>query len=193
MLAKGHDFARLTLVGVVNADGAMFSANFRATERLVAMLIQVAGRAGRAERPGRVLIQTAFADHPFYRAIARHDYRAFATMALAERRSANLPPYAYLALLRAESESAEVLERFMKAAASAAQRARSAAAAQAVEVWDAVAPTLARKAGFERAQLMVQSQSRTALHAFLTAWLADVERLAASRLKWIVDVDPIDI
>jgi primosomal protein N' (replication factor Y) len=193
MLAKGHDFPNLTLVGVINADGAMFSANFRATERLVATLIQVGGRAGRAERAGRVLIQTAFADHPFYRAIARHDYRGFAELALSERRESHLPPFAHLALLRAECDSSDALHRFMQAVSHAAHDARHTLPDQAIDIWDAVAPTLARKAGFERAQLMVQSPSRVALHAFLEAWLAKVDQLPARKVKWIVDVDPVDV
>src|SRR6185436_12459226 len=109
MLSKGHDFPRITLVGVVNADGAMFSANFRAAERMVAQLMQVAGRAGRAELAGRVLIQTRFASHPLYQAVAAQDHARFAQMALTERKLAHLPPYTFLALLRAEAKSATAL------------------------------------------------------------------------------------
>src|SRR4029434_1392351 len=105
MLAKGHDFPSLTLVGVVNADSALYSSDFRAAERLFALLTQVAGRAGRGERPGEVLIQTDFPSHPLYAAVARHDYARFAADALEERRLAEFPPFAHLALLRAESKN----------------------------------------------------------------------------------------
>ena len=190
MLSKGHDFPRLTLVGVVNADGAMFSADFRAAERLAAQLMQVAGRAGRADLPGRVLIQTRFPNHPLYQAVAQHDYRRFAEIAMDERRRAHLPPFTFLALLRAESHQSQPLTDFMQ---TAAELAHPLATDAGVQVWDPVPPTLARKAGFERRQLMVQANSRRALQLFLTCWLPAVRAAEVRTVKWLIDVDPMDV
>ena len=190
MLSKGHDFPRLTFVGVVNADGAMFSADFRAAERLAAQLMQVAGRAGRADLPGRVLIQTRFPNHPLYQAVAQHDYRRFAEIAMDERRHAHLPPFTFLALLRAESHQSQPLTDFMQTAAGLAHALATDAG---VQVWDPVPPTLARKAGFERRQLMVQANSRRALQQFLTRWLPVVRAAEVRTVKWLIDVDPLDV
>jgi primosomal protein N' (replication factor Y) len=190
MLAKGHDFPRLTLVGVINADGAMFSADFRAGERLAAQLMQVAGRAGRAALPGRVLIQTRLASHPLYVAVAMQDHAQFAAMAMAERKMAHLPPYTYLALLRAEAKSAKVVDAFMAHAVTAAQ---SVPRETGVQVWDPVPATLERKAGFERRQLMVQGDARAALQRFLSAWLPLVAQSESRAVKWIIDIDPIEL
>ena len=119
MLAKGHDFPRLTLVGVVGADNALYSGDFRATERLAALLFQVAGRAGRADLPGEVIVQTDFPAHPLARALAAHDYESFAEVLLAERRAATLPPFAHLAMLVAEAPQREVVDAFLAAASDA--------------------------------------------------------------------------
>ena len=193
MLSKGHDFPRITLVGVVNADGAMFSADFRAAERMVAQLCQVAGRAGRADLPGRVLIQTRFATHPLYLAVAAQDHARFAAMAMAERKSANLPPYAFLALLRAEAKSIDALNAFMANVVESANAECAAQAHKALHVWDPVAAPLARKAGFERQQLMVQADSRGALQRFLAAWLPRVRQRESRAVKWVIDVDPLEV
>ncbi len=190
MLSKGHDFPRITLVGVVNADGAMFSADFRAAERMVAQLMQVAGRAGRAELPGRVLIQTRFAGHPLYQAVAAQDHACFTQMAMAERKLAHLPPYTFLALLRAEAKVAKSLSDFMKHAVAAASALDL---PESLHVWDPVAAPLARKAGFERQQLLVQANSRGTLQQFLTAWLPRVREHESRAVKWVIDVDPQDV
>ena len=190
MLSKGHDFPRITLVGVVNADGAMFSADFRAAERMVAQLTQVAGRAGRAELPGRVLIQTRFAKHPLYAAVAAQDHARFAAMAMAERKIAHLPPYTFLALLRAEAKSVQALCTFMAFAFDAAREIQP---ASSLQVWDPVAAPLSRKAGFERMQLMVQAGSRAELQNFLTCWLPMVRSRDSRAVKWLIDVDPLDV
>ncbi|MBI3716685.1 MAG: primosomal protein N', partial [Betaproteobacteria bacterium] len=187
MLSKGHDFPRLTLVGVVNADGAMFSADFRAAERLVAQMMQVAGRAGRAHLPGRVLIQTRFAAHPLYQAVARHDYAGFAALALRERDAMHLPPFSYLAVLRAEARHASMLREFMEQAASAAKPFLG----EGLQVWDPVPPTLSRKAGFERMQLVAQATQRKTLQEFLTAWLPALP--VARKIKWHLEVDPLEV
>ena len=196
MLSKGHDFPNITLVGVINSDGAIFSADFRAAERLAAQMMQVAGRAGRAQLAGRVLIQTRFPGHPVYQAIAAQNYAQFTAIALKEREASHLPPYSFLAMLRAESRDSQVLADFMAGATKLAGEFNTSKNDE-VQIWDPVPPTLARKAGFERRQLMVQAKSRKALQQFLSGWLPMVgeyqviEKLR--NLKWIIDVDPQDV
>ena len=190
MLAKGHDFERLTLVGVLGADNALYSGEFRATERLFALLEQVAGRAGRRHLPGEVLVQTDFPQHPLYVALAAHDFDRFATTLLAERESLGLPPFAHLALLLGEARSPEALHAFL-AAASDRGRKLAAAAADACEVYSPVPAALPRRAGLERAQVLVQSRDRAALQAFLPHWRAELEQLAERRVRWSLDVDPL--
>ena len=190
MLSKGHDFPRITLVGVVNADGAMFSADFRAAERMVAQLTQVAGRAGRADLPGRVLIQTRFAKHPLYQAVAAQDHARFAAMAMVERRTARLPPFTFLALLRVEAKTETALHDFLS---FAAECARSLQPQPTLQVWDPVAAPLSRKAGLERRQMMVQADSRNELQHFLAKWLPMVRAHDARGVKWVIDVDPLEV
>ena len=189
MLAKGHDYPRLTLVGVLDTDSALFSADFRASERLFSQLVQVAGRAGRAERPGEVLIQTDFPTHPLYAAVAHSSYARFADEALEERRIAGFPPFAHLALLRAESKKSGEAAAFLKLAARVARRLAS----RGVEVFDPVPAALERKAGFERAQLLVRSRSRAALQPFLQAWKAALAAKAMRNVRWSLDVDPQEV
>ena len=189
MLAKGHDFPRLTLVGVLGADNALYSADFRATERLAALLMQVAGRAGRAELPGTVIVQTDFPDHPVYRALATHDYDRFAEELLRERDAAQLPPASHVALLVAEAHARADVDRFLDDAVDRARAVQG--SADVVEVFPPVPPTMARRAGFERGQVLVQSLRRAALHAFLPQWRDAVAASPAStRVRWALDVDP---
>ena len=188
MLSKGHDYPKLTLVGIVDPDSALFSADFRAAEKLYAQLVQVSGRAGRAERRGEVLIQTDFPTHPLYAAVASHDFDRFAADALEERRLAGFPPYAYLALLRAESKKAGEPTAFLKDAVRLARGLEA-----GVEVFDPVPATLERKAGFERAQLLVRSGSRAALQPFLRNWRAALEAKGDRRVRWSLDVDPQEV
>jgi len=190
MLAKGHDFPRLTLVGVIGADQALYSADFRATERLAALLFQVAGRAGRAALPGEVVVQTSFASHAVYRALAADDYDTLANDLLEERRIAALPPHAHLVLLAAEAVVRDEVDRFLAAAAREAHAARDRARAD-VEVHSPVPSLLARRAGHERAQLVVQSARRPELARFLDAWLPALDALPGRRVRWGLDVDPI--
>ncbi|MBK1680267.1 primosomal protein N' [Rhodocyclus tenuis] len=189
MLAKGHDFPRLTLVGAIGADAALFAADWRAPERLFAQLLQVAGRAGRAGLPGEVLIQTEQPQHPLYQALARHDYPAFAAQQLAERAQAGFPPYAYQAMLRAEAPLMEEAIAFL----SAARAWPEIASHTAVMCYDPVPMRLARRANYERAQLLVESSSRRALQAFLTPWREFVAATrVSSRLRWHLEVDPLE-
>ena len=188
MLAKGHDFPRLTLVGVLGADNALYSADFRATERLAGLLMQAAGRAGRAERPGTVIVQTDFPDHPVYRALAAHDYARFADELLAERRSAQLPPAAHVALLVAEAHARADVDRFLEHAVDVAHGiARDVAD---VDVFGPLPPALPRRAGFERGQVLAQSVHRASLQAFLTRFRDALASHASTRVRYTLDVDP---
>ncbi len=188
MLAKGHDYPHLTLVGVLDADSALFSADFRAEERLFAQLVQVAGRAGRGSTPGQVLIQTDFPTHPLYAAVASHNYERFAAVALAQRRLAGLPPASHLALLRAESKKEGEPGEFLRAAVDIAR-----ALSPKVEVFDPVAAPLERRAGFERAQLLVRAASRAELQPFLRAWRDALLAGGDRRVRWSIDVDPQEV
>ncbi len=193
MLSKGHDFPKLNLVGVVNADGALFSADFRAAERLAAQLLQVAGRAGRADGSGRVLIQTRFPAHAVYQAVAAQDYASYAAIASEERRLNRFPPFSFLALMRAESKKKDVLEKFLAAANVSAHEEAAAIGAAGIHVWDAVPSTLTRKAGFERQQLLVQAESRKLLQELLTRWLPRVRAQKTHAVRWVIDVDPQEV
>jgi primosomal protein N' (replication factor Y) len=190
MLAKGHHFPAVTLVGVVDADAGLYSADFRATERLAQLLAQVAGRAGRGDRPGRVLIQTRFPDHPLLQTLVRDGYRHFASRALTERRAAGLPPYSYQALLRAEARDMAGAQAFLGRAVDSL----SAAARDGVELWGPVPAPMARRAGRYRAQLLLQSPTRESLHGLLVGlphWLA--RSPGAGRVRWSLDIDPCDL
>ncbi len=188
MLAKGHDFPRLTLVGVLGADNALYSGDFRATERLAALLSQVAGRAGRAALRGDVIVQTDFATHPVFRALDDEGYAEFAATLLAEREAAGLPPYAHLALLSAEAQQhADVVAFLETAHATGVEIAR---AFEGVEVNAPLAATLARRAGFERAQLLLQCRERRQLQGFLAPFRAALDAINARRVRWALDVDP---
>ena len=189
MMAKGHDFPRLTLVGAIGADAALFAADFRAPERLFAQLLQVGGRSGRAQLPGEVLIQTEYPEHPLYRALADHDYRRFAHDQLAERREAGFPPFTHQALLRAE---APVMAEALAFLGQARQLAES-WAEPGVTLYDPVPMRLARRMNLERAQLLVESMQRPPLQAFLGRWHEALSGLRVSRrLHWHLDVDPLD-
>jgi primosomal protein N' (replication factor Y) len=187
ILAKGHDFPRVTLVGVVNADAALVAADYRAPERLFAQLYQVAGRAGRAQAPGVVLVQTRFPDHPLYQALARHEFAPFAESQLAERRAAGFPPFVHEAVLRAESDGMRRSIAFLERAIAAAPER-----GDAITLYDPVPMSLARLGGRERAQVLVQSGSRRALQAFLTEWSQALYGLRAGDVRWHLDVDPIE-
>jgi primosomal protein N' (replication factor Y) len=187
ILAKGHDFPYLNLVGVLNADSQLYSSDFRAAERLFALLIQVSGRAGRGGVQGDVLIQTDFPQHPLYAALRRQDYRAFADGTLAERRQAGFPPAVHQALLRAEAPLLATALEFLAAAARRGQ-----ALGARVTIYDPVPAALARRAGRERAQLLVQSGSRAELRRFLAAWRDALGQSRATRARWALDVDPLE-
>ncbi len=187
ILAKGHDFANLSLVCVVNADNLLYSTDFRAPERLYALLTQVAGRAGRGVTQGDVLIQTEFPTHPLYAALRDQDTARFADDLLKERRSAGFPPFQYQALLRAEAPQLDTAIQWLT---RAAERARE--IDDAVMVYDPVPAGMMRLAGRERAQLLVQSSSRNRLQRFLAAWRDALSEKKASAARWSIDVDPLE-
>jgi primosomal protein N' (replication factor Y) len=187
MLAKGHDFPQLTLVGILDADGALYSSDFRASERLFAQLMQVAGRAGRAAAAGEVLIQTGFPDHPLYAALQRHDYASFADSLLEERRMARFPPFCHQALLRAEAPSLSNALDFLQQAMNLGKRLD-----YPVDIYDPVPAQMARLAGKERAHLLVQADARKPLQTFLARWMAALRREKQQKVRWSLDVDPLE-
>jgi primosomal protein N' (replication factor Y) len=187
ILAKGHDFPNLTLVGVLNADAALVAADYRAPERLFAQLMQVAGRAGRAETPGEVLIQTRYPEHPLYQALVRHDFRGFAERLLAERDQAGFPPFVFEACLRAEARRMTDAVAFLEQARDAAPEAPP-----GLTMYDPVPMMLARHNGWERAQVLLQAGSRRALQGFLKAWSTALYDLKAGAVRWHLDVDPLE-
>jgi primosomal protein N' (replication factor Y) len=190
MVAKGHDFKNLTLVGVLNPDTALFSQDYRAGERLFAQLMQVAGRAGRAARKeggsaSEVLIQSRYIHHPLYASVIAHDYDGFAGALLEEREQAALPPYLYQALLRAEARELAIALAFLQDAATCLTH-------EGITINDPIPMTMTRVANVDRAQLLIESASRPALQAFLKEWLA-LLRQTRTRAKWSLEVDPVDI
>ncbi|AEC20969.1 primosomal protein [Pusillimonas sp. T7-7] len=195
MVAKGHDFANLGLVGVLNADAMLFAQDFRAPERLFAQLMQVAGRAGRHVKGGEVIIQTDYPEQAVYQALLRHDYPGFAQYGLAERQAVGLPPYAYQALLTAEArELSSALGFLAEARLLPDQQPLDYPTVAALTLYDPVPLRVVRVANIERAQLLVESASRPALQAFLTTWsnaLAGVAR--TFRVRWNLEVDPLEI
>ena len=199
MITKGHDFRRITLVAAVNPDSSLFSSDFRAPERLFALLMQAAGRAGRdaaQAAASEMWVQTWHPQHPLYAALRRHDFNAFAESQLAERRMAGLPPHSHLALLRAEARSTDAARGFLQAVADAAE---ADAALSGVTLYPPVPTPIARVANVERMQMLVESASRQALQRFLADWLPALHALRRERgadqriLRWAVDVDPLAI
>jgi len=187
ILAKGHDFPHIALVGVLNADAMLYSADFRASERLYALLTQVAGRAGRGDAEGEVLIQTEFPAHPIYAALRTQDFPSFAQSVLAERRGAGFPPFVHQALLRAEAAKVESALEFLRHAKEIGL------ALDGVELYDPVPAAMVRLAGRERAQLLVESASRPALHTFLGAWRDLLANDKTSGARWTLEIDPLEI
>jgi len=200
MIAKGHDFRRVSLVAAIDTDGALFSSDFRAPERLFSLLMQAAGRAGRdaqwSQQEGHACemwIQTHFPQHPLFDALKRHDYPAFAQDQLQERAQAGMPPFSFQALLRAEARTQEAAQAFLT---DVVQVATGLPGADQLTLYPPVPLGIQRVAQVERAQLLVEGASRTALQAFLTAWQP---RLRAARqqhrqvMRWAIDVDPLVI
>ena len=187
MLAKGHDLPNLTLVVVVGIDEGLFSADFRSGEKLAQLLVQVAGRAGRAERAGTVLLQTHHPEHPLLQTLVAGGYHAFADGELAQRQAAGFPPFAHLALLRAEARHADLPMRFLQAA-------KTMLAPFPVEAAGPLPAPMPRRAGYVRAQLVVSTPDRRALHAALDAVVPALYATPDTRkVRWSLDVDPMDL
>ena len=188
MLAKGHDFPNLTLVGVLDTDSALYSPDFRAAERLFAQLMQVAGRAGRAEKAGEVLIQTAFPQHALFDALRSQDYESYANAQLQERTAMQFPPVRYFALIKAEANDFAQVQIFLNQAANCARAQKT-----DVLIYDPVRPQMKRLKGMERGHLLLQAQSRTQLQRLLQSLmpLIRADKLAA-KIRWALDIDPLE-
>ncbi len=189
MVTKGHDFPNVTLVVVLNADQGLFSTDFRAAERLAQTIVQVAGRAGRGAKPGEVLIQTEFPQHPLLASLLERGYDGFAQAALAERLQASWPPFSRLAALRASGKTRDAALGFLSAA-----RAAAGTPPRGLKLLGPVPAAMAKRAGRYHAQLLIESRERPALHRFLDAWLPEVEaQKNAQRVRWALDVDPLEL
>ena len=190
MLSKGHHFPNLTLVGIINADQGLFGTDFRSDERMAQSIIQVAGRAGRENRQGEVLIQTAFPRHPFWQRLLQSGYAGIADEVLAERAASRWPPYSRLALLRASAHLQSEVRRFLGVAA----RLAGGVASKDVRLLGPVDAAMARKAGRYRAQLLLQSSNRAALHRVLRSLRPQLEaEPKARKVRWSIDVDPLEL
>ncbi|MES2501544.1 MAG: primosomal protein N', partial [Pseudomonadota bacterium] len=188
MLAKGHDFPNLTLVGVIDTDSALYSPDFRASERLFAQLMQVAGRAGRADKAGQVLIQTAFPQHALFHALRAQDYASYADELLQERRMMQFPPTRFFALLRAEASDFSFVQQFLNQAVNLAHTLKS-----EVMIYDPIRPQMERLKSMERAQVLLQANTRAALQRLLKAWMPQIRALPiATKVRWSLDIDPLE-
>jgi primosomal protein N' (replication factor Y) len=189
MVTKGHDFPNITLVVVLNADQGLFSSDFRAPERLAQTIVQVAGRAGRAHKPGEVLIQSEFPDHPLLVNLLQAGYDGFAHVALEERQAAAWPPFSRLAALRDSARTPEAAQKFLAEARALVTRSP-----RGVRLLGPVPAAMHRRAGRYHAQLLVESRERAPLHEFLDQWLPQVQILQSARaVRWSLDVDPIEL
>ncbi len=188
MVTKGHDFPSVTLVVVLNADQGLFSTDFRAPERVAQTIIQVAGRAGRGEKPGEVLIQTEYPDHPLLRSLLEEGYDGFARAALAERAAAGWPPFAYVAALRASASSLATATDFLR------QARKLARVPAGMKLLGPAPAAMAKRAARYHAQVLLEAQERAPLHRALDAWLPRLEELKPPRdLRWSLDVDPLEL
>lgn len=189
MLAKGHDLPNLTLVVVTGVDQGLHSIDFRAAERLGQLIVQVAGRAGRAERAGAVILQTHHPEHPLLRALIGGGYPALVSGLLGERRAARLPPFASFSLLRAEARTNEDVCTFLQTAVDSARTAQP-----GILVHGPLPAPMPRRAGYQRGQVLIESSERATMQAFLPDWLAGLRLLKqARRVRWSIDVDPVEM
>ena len=194
LITKGHDFPNVTLVGVINSDHGLYSHDFRSTEYLFQQLVQVAGRSGRGDKPGRVLIQTAHPDNVYLKLIKNQDFPAFSNHCLQERSQARLPPFGHIALWRAESVHAGAGIQFLNKVKHFAQAQQTQHQLESVLVFDAVDSPMEKLAGRYRAQLMFVSHSRQALHTLLAQTLGQIESdRRPNQVRWSVDIDPMEM
>jgi len=188
MVTKGHDFPNVTLVVVLNADQGLFSTDFRAPERVAQTVIQVAGRAGRGAKPGEVLIQTEYPDHPLLKALLAEGYEGFARTALAEREAAGWPPFAHIVALRASATELPTAVNFLRDARKLARRSPD------VKLLGPAPAAMAKRAARFHAQVLVEARERAPLHRLLGDWLPKVDAIKAPRdLRWSLDVDPLEL
>lgn len=188
MLAKGHDFANLTLVGVIDTDSALFSPDFRASERLFAQLMQVAGRAGRGDKPGEVLIQTAHPDHAMFHALKSQDYKTYANALVEERKSMSFPPLSFFAVIKAEAKYYDEVEAFIEQAMDFSQQIQ-----HEVQIYGPVRPQIERLKGLERGHMLMQAQSRLQLQTLLRGLIPMIrDSKLANKIRWVLDIDPLE-
>jgi primosomal protein N' (replication factor Y) (superfamily II helicase) len=194
MVAKGHDFRHITLVAAINPDGALFSSDFRAPERLFSLLMQAGGRAGRnalMSEKSEMWVQSFYPQHPLFAALKAHDYPAFAAQQLKERQAAGMPPYSHQALVRADSRNQQAAQDYLQAVLEAALLVPG---HEYITIYPPVPHPVARVANVERAQMLLESPSRKALQRFLSDWRAHLHALRdKSILRWAIDVDPLSI
>ncbi|NNF51586.1 MAG: primosomal protein N' [Gammaproteobacteria bacterium] len=194
MLTKGHHFPDVTLVAVLNADQGLFGSDFRSNERFAQTLVQVAGRAGRAEKPGEVVIQTSYPEHPLLQRLISEGYGSFAEAALDERRQSRWPPFTHLAMLRAEAPGPEAPRRYLERAARLAKELAASMSSNVVQVLGPAPAPMEKRAGRYRAQLLLQCASRERFQAFLKSWAPELGQLEGARqVRWSLDVDPIEL
>lgn len=187
MLAKGHHFPNVTLVAVIDADGGFFSADFRALERMGQLILQVSGRAGRVEKPGKVLIQTHHPHHPLLQILLKEGYASFAQAILQERRETLLPPYSFFAVFRAEAHQLVQATKFLEAIKNKIPEIK-------LQILGPFPSPIARRAGFHRSQLILQSQHRSVLHGLLKKLLPEIETIPEKqKIRWSLDVDPVEL
>jgi primosomal protein N' (replication factor Y) len=186
MLAKGHHFPDVTLVGILDVDQGLFGSDFRASERMAQLIVQVAGRAGREEKPGRVILQTHHPEHPLLQTLVNRGYDAFAEEALAERQETAFPPFTSQVLLRAEAADAKAPRQFLEQALELVQ-----GGGDSIECWGPVPAPMERRAGRYRAHLLLQSSERGRLRSFVSTWMPQLQGLKSGRkVRWSIDVDP---
>jgi primosomal protein N' (replication factor Y) len=189
MLAKGHHFPKVTLASIIDADQGLYSADFRASERMAQIIMQVSGRAGRADEPGTVIIQTHHPDHPLLRALAGHDYENLSRLILEERKQTMLPPFSYQVLLRAEANQQHKINHFLHDA----RKLLPATNTQLLIFGPIIAP-IEKRAGHYRMQLLLQMNNRKQLRNILAPWIISLENLTSRRkVRWSVDIDPQDM
>jgi len=190
MLAKGHHFPHLTLVAIVDADGGLFSVDFRAVERMAQLLIQVAGRAGRVHQAGEVVIQTCFPDHPLLTQIRQQNYQKLAQSLLDERKKCKLPPFAHLALIRAHASNPQLPEQLL----THVQQTLATLNCSDVQILGPVPAPMYRRQGNYRYQLLIQASERRPLHHVLSYSTSILEQSPlAKRVRWSLDVDPLEM
>ncbi len=192
MLTKGHHFPDVTLVGILNADQSLFSTDFRATERLAQTIVQVAGRAGRADRPGEVMIQSQYPDHPLLRTLLTQGYEGFAASAMSERDQARWPPFLRMAVLRASDTTPQGAMKFLRC--SAASGAAAGAGDGVVAAWPGAGSHDPSRGPLPRATADRERASGRACNASCPDWIPKVEALPArGKLRWVLDVDPLEV